>query len=329
MKTVFSGIQPSGNMHIGNYLGAIKQWAGLQNDYKAIFCVVDMHAITVPQDPAELKRMIREIAAVYIACGIDPEKALLFQQSRVSEHAELGWVLNCITPVSWLDRMTQFKDKSRKYGKESVSMGLYDYPVLMAGDILLYNTDLVPVGDDQKQHVEITRDIAGAFNRRYNREFFKLPEYMQIGKAARVMSLKDGRKKMSKSDESGMGCIYLTDDKDTIVKKIKRAKTDSDPEFVHDKEVRPEITNLLNIYAEFSGEEIDDLIDRFSGKGYGKFKQDLADLVVEKVCPIGNKIKDLMQNQDYLEGILKSHSLKAKKIASESFGKVKEIVGLE
>jgi len=328
MKTVFSGIKPSGNLHLGNYLGAIKQWVGLQDKYECIFSVVDMHAITVPQEPKELRRTIKEIAAIYIACGIDPEKVILSQQSRISEHAELGWILNCITPVSWLDRMTQYKDKSKKYGKDKIGMGLYDYPVLMAADILLYHTDLVPVGDDQKQHVELTRDIAGAFNRRYNVEHFKLPECMRTGKTTRVMSLRDGKSKMSKSDESGMGCIYLTDDRDTIAKKFKRAKTDSIAEFTYDKETRPEVTNLINIYSELSGENIESIIGKFDGQGFGKFKGELADLVIDKIAPIGDKIEELMKNQDYLEGILSKHSLKAKEIASKNFARVKEIVGL-
>jgi len=328
MKTVFSGIKPSGNLHLGNYLGAIKQWVGLQDKYNCIFSVVDMHAITVPQKPEELRKTIKEIVAIYIACGIDPEKVILSQQSRISEHAELGWILNCITPVSWLDRMTQYKDKSKKYGKEKVGMGLYDYPVLMAADILLYHTDLVPVGDDQKQHVELTRDIAGAFNRRYNIEHFNLPECMRMGEATRVMSLKDGTKKMSKSDESGMGCVYLTDDRDLIAKKFKRAKTDSIAEFSYDKETRSEVTNLINIYSEFSGEKIEDILNRFNGQGFGKFKGELAGLVIENIAPIGDKIKELMKNPDYLEGILIEHSLRAKEIASENFKRVKEITGL-
>jgi tryptophanyl-tRNA synthetase len=291
--------------------------------------VVDLHAITVPQNPKELRDTIREIAIVYMACGIDPKKVILYQQSQVSEHAELGWVLNCVTPVGWMKRMTQFKDKSKKYGDENVSMGLFDYPVLMAADILLYDTDLVPVGDDQTQHVEIARDIANAFNSRFDSKCFKLPKAMIIKENARIMSLRDGTVKMSKSDESEQSCIYLMDSADEIAKKIKKAKTDSNPEFSYDKEARPEVTNLLNIYSSVTGEKIEDIINRYNGKGFGVFKNDLAEVVVEAIKPISEKIHDMKKNHDYVDAVLKDGSEKAKVIAEKKMKEVRKIVGFE
>jgi len=330
MKTIFSGLKPSGNFHLGNYLGAVKYWVKLQDqkDTRCMYCVVDSHAITVPQDPKVLRNQIREVAAIYIACGLKPNESILFQQSTVSEHAELGWVLNCVTPAGWMNKMTQFKDKSKKYGLDKVSMGLYDYPVLMAADILLYNTDFVPVGDDQKQHVEMTRDIAQAFNRRYNTDFFKLPEPLMQGNAVRAMSLKDGTSKMSKSDEDSMGCVYLMDDTDLIMKKFKRAKTDSIAEFTYDKEKRPEVANLLDMYSELSDEKVKDIIKRFNGLGFGKFKTELADLVIEKIVPIGEKAKKILKDGKYVEDALKWGNEQAKEIAEEKFKKVKQLVGL-
>jgi len=328
MSVVFSGIQPSGKLHLGNYLGAIKNWVGMQEKNDCMFCVVDSHAITVPQNPIDLKNRIREIAIVYIACGIDPEKSILYQQSRVSGHTELGWILNCVTPMSWLKRMTQFKDKSNKYGIEKVSMGLFDYPVLMASDILLYNVDVVPVGDDQKQHVELARDVAGAFNRQFNVEYFKLPEFYTIKNTTRIMSLKDGTKKMSKSDDSEQSCLYLTDSVDEIKQKIKRAKTDSIPTLSYDKENRPDITNLLNIYSALSEKSVENIISEFQGKGFGAFKESLADVVVESLDPITKKIKDLQKNLDYIDDILIKNSEKANKIAEKRMNEVYKIIGM-
>ncbi|MFC1659064.1 tryptophan--tRNA ligase [Pseudomonadota bacterium] len=327
MGKVFSGIQPSGSLHLGNYLGAIKNWLPLQEQHDCMFCVVDLHAITVPQNPKELKESIREIAIVYMACGIDPKKSILYQQSRVCEHSELAWIFNCITPVGWMRRMTQFKDKSKKYGDENVTMGLFDYPVLMAADILLYDTDLVPVGEDQTQHVEITRDIAIAFNTRFDNDYFKLPKVLSIKETTRIMSLRDGTKKMSKSDESEQSCIYLSDSPEEITKKIKRAKTDFDPEFIYDKKTHPEITNLLNIYSSLSGEKVNGIINRYNGKGFGVFKADLAEIVVESLKPISNKIDDLKKNVDFVDSVLNEGSIRAKEIAEVRVKEIKKIVG--
>jgi tryptophanyl-tRNA synthetase len=328
MSIVFSGVQPSGKLHIGNYLGAIKNWVNLQKDNDCMFCVVDSHAITVPQDPEELRNMIREIAIVYMACGIDPDKSILYQQSRVSEHAELAWILNCVTPMSWMKRMTQFKDKSQKYGMENVSMGLFDYPVLMAADILLYDVDSVPVGEDQKQHVEITRDIAGAFNRQFNCEYFKLPEFSSLKTTTRIMSLKDGTKKMSKSDDSEQSCIYLTDSADEIVNKIKRAKTDSEVGVSYDKDGRPEITNLLNIYSAMSGEKVGDIVKQFEGSGFGDFKSALADVVIAGLKPISDKIAELSRDMGYVDSVLERNSEKARARAERRMKEIYKIVGM-
>src|SRR6201981_1499863 len=249
MNRIFSGIQPSGNLHIGNYLGAIRNWVTLQHDYECIFCIVDLHALTLPQDPDELRQATREVTAAYIAAGIDPERCIIFNQSTVSAHAELAWLLGCLTPLGWLNRMTQFKEKAGKQ-REEAGLGLYAYPVLMAADIILYKATHVPVGEDQKQHIELARDIAGAFNRRYGVEYFPLPEPMMFGAATRVMSLRDGTKKMSKSDASDYSRINMTDDAEAIALKIRKAKTDPLPlpESVKDAEARPEADNLLGIY---------------------------------------------------------------------------------
>ena len=327
-KVAFSGVKPSGVFHLGNYLGAVKNWLKIQEEYKAFFAVMDLHALTVPQDPKELNNRIYEVLSIYLACGLNPEKSLLFKQSDISEHAELGWLLNCITPMGWAERMTQYKDKASKLSPNNITVGLFDYPILMAADILLYNTDIVPVGEDQKQHVELARDIAGAFNRRYKIDFFKLPMPLLQGKALRVMSLQDGRKKMSKSDESGLGCIYLTDDVDVMVKKIKKAKTDSLMTITYDKENRPEVANLLNIFSELSGETIENLIKIFDGKGFGNFKNELADVLVSKLSPISQEIKRLKENRNYLDEILLNGKDKAEIIAEATVSRVKQIMGL-
>lgn len=326
-KIVFSGVKPSGNFHLGNYLGAVKNWVKMQNEYSCIYSIMDLHAITVPQDPRELRNLTKEVLATYLACGINVNKSLLYRQSDVSEHAELGWLLNCITPMGWAERMTQFKDKASKLSANNIMVGLFDYPVLMAADILLYNTDLVPIGEDQKQHVELTRDLAGAFNRRYSVNYFKEPIPLIQGQTTRVMSLQDGTKKMSKSDESGLGCVYLLDDTDTIMKKVKKAKTDSDDCLTYDEDNRPEVANLLNIFSELSGESIGSLINIFDGKGFGVLKSELGELLVEKIVPIGNEINKLKQDELYLISILEEGKEKAKVIAEKNLKEIKNIMG--
>lgn len=326
-KIVFSGVKPSGNFHLGNYLGAVKNWVKMQNEYSCIYSIMDLHAITVPQDPRELRNLTKEVLATYLACGINVNKSLLYRQSDISEHAELGWLLNCITPMGWAERMTQFKDKASKLNASNIMVGLFDYPILMAADILLYNTDLVPIGEDQKQHVELTRDIAGAFNRRYNVNYFKEPIPLIQGQTTRVMSLQDGTKKMSKSDESGLGCVYLLDDTDTIIKKVKKAKTDSDDFLSYDEDNRPEVANLLNIFSELSGESIGSLINIFDGKGFGVLKSELGELLVEKIIPIGNEINKLKQDELYLTSILEDGKEKAKVIAEKNLKEIKNIMG--
>ena len=283
MDRLFSGIQPSGNLHLGNYLGAIKQWVELQDTYEAVFCVVDMHAITVPQDPAELRRKTIEIAKIYLASGIDPQKSTLFVQSHVPGHAELGWILNTIATMGELGRMTQFKDKMQKKGVDASSVGLFDYPVLMAADILLYDTAVVPVGEDQKQHVELTRDLALRFNGRFG-ETFVIPEPLIQREGARIMGLDDPTKKMSKSAASEYNYIALSDDADTIRKKVKKAVTDSGSEIVY-RDDKPALKNLINIYTLLSGKKVDEVEALYQGKGYGDFKMDLAEVIVDFLVP--------------------------------------------
>ena len=278
MNRIFSGVQPTGNLHLGNYLGAIRNWVVLQKNYDCIFCIVDLHALTVPQDPAQLKAQTREVTAAYIASGIDPERCVIFNQSMVAGHAELAWLLSCLTPLGWLNRMTQFKEKAGKQ-RDEAGLGLYAYPVLMAADIILYKATHVPVGEDQKQHLELARDIAGAFNRRYGVEFFPLPEPMIFGAATRVMSLRDGSKKMSKSDASDYSRVNMTDDAETIALKIRKAKTDPLPlpESVKDAEARPEADNLLGIYAALADISREQAVARWAGKNFSEFKTALAD----------------------------------------------------
>src|SRR5579862_1936085 len=281
MNRIFSGIQPTGNLHLGNYLGAIRNWVALQHDYDCIFCIVDLHAITVPQDPAQLRAQTREVTAAYIAAGIDPERCIIFNQSMVPGHAELTWLLGCLTPLGWLNRMTQFKEKAGKQ-REEAGLGLYAYPVLMAADIILYKATHVPVGEDQKQHLELARDIAGAFNRRYERDFFPLPEPQIFGAAARVMSLRDGTKKMSKSDTSDYSRINMTDDADAIRQKIRKAKTDPHPmqPTVAEAQTRPEAENLLSIYAALADKSLEATVAEFAGSPFSRFKETLIDLAV-------------------------------------------------
>jgi tryptophanyl-tRNA synthetase len=325
-KRIFSGIQPSGNLHIGNYLGALKRWVDIQNEAEPIFCIVDSHAITVPQDPKVLRSKIRELAGIYLAAGIDPEKSIVFVQSDVSAHAELGWILNCFTPMGWMERMTQFKDKTQKEGRERSSVGLFDYPVLMAADILLYDTDEVPVGEDQKQHVEIARDIAQKFNSTYG-ETLKLPNPTISDVGARIMSLVEPEKKMSKSDSNPNGAISILDTPDQIRSKIMKATTDSIGTIKFDKS-RPGIYNLLEMYEILSNENRSDIEAKFEGKGYGDFKKDLSELVVNSLKPLQDKYNELIENPEKLEQILKNGAEKARLIADKKLKEVKEKVGL-
>ena len=330
-KKIFSGVQPTGNLHLGNYLGAIKNFVELSNDKnnECIFCVVDLHAITVSQDPKELRDNIRETVATFIASGIDPERNIIFNQSKVSAHSEAAWILSCIAKMGWLNRMTQFKEKAGK-DKEKASIGLYSYPVLMAADILLYDTSHVPVGDDQKQHLELSRDIAQKFNNDFNvNDFFKVPEPLIQKEFSRIMSLKDGLKKMSKSEISDQSRINLTDDKDQIINKIKKAKTDALPMPSSDKELlkRPEVKNLIGIYSSLKGLNFEKVIKEFSGKNFSDFKESLSQVLVDKIIPISVEIKKLLQDRNYLDEILLNGSKKADKIASHKMKKIHEIIG--
>ena len=329
MNRIFSGVQPSGNLHIGNYLGAIKNWVSLQKSFECIFCIVDLHALTVKQNPKELPKNTLEVTAAYIASGIDPEKTLIFNQSAVPVHAELTWILSCITPLGWLNRMTQFKEKAGKK-KESAVLGLYSYPVLMAADVLAYKATHVPVGEDQKQHLELARDIAGSFNRIYNTNFFPLPEPQIFGEATRVMSLRDGMKKMSKSDESDFSRINMTDTKDLIVKKIQKAKTDTGvlPSKKEDLKNRPEVENLLGIYAAFNDKKLNLVMEEMAGKNFVEFKKLLTETVLEKMEPVSKKINELLNNIDYLKKILDIGKEKAHQIAFKHLKEIKKIVGL-
>lgn len=323
---IFSGVQPTGNLHLGNYLGAIRNWVQMQKNYECIFCIVDMHAITVPQDPAALRNATREVTATYIACGINPDTATIFHQSAVSVHAELAWILNCFTPLGWLNRMTQFKEKAGKQ-RDNALLGLYSYPVLMAADILGYKATHVPVGEDQKQHLELARDIAGAFNRRYGVEFFPLPEPVITGQATRVMSLQDGTKKMSKSDPSEKSRINLTDDADTIATKIRKAKSDMIEGLSWDPENRPEAVNLINIFSTLSGENCEDIVARYASSGFAPFKKDLADVAVAHLAPITARMRELMADVGYIDSILRKGAQNADAIAQPILAEVKDLVG--
>ena len=327
MNRIFSGVQPTGNLHLGNYLGAIKNWVRMQDDFECIYCIVDLHAITIPQDPAELIANTREVTAGLIAAGIDPERSIIFNQSRIAAHAELAWLLNCFTPLGWLNRMTQFKEKAGKK-RDNAVLGLYAYPVLMAADILLYHATHVPVGEDQKQHLELSRDIAGAFNRNYDQDYFPLPEPLILGEATRVMSLRDGRAKMSKSEASENSRINLTDDAEAIQHKIRRAKTDSEPGMSFDPENRPEAANLLGIYAALADENVDAVTARFTGKGFAEFKVELAELAVAKLEPIAAKMRRLMASADYIDEVLRKGAERAAGIAVPNLAEIKKIIGL-
>lgn len=320
-KKILSGVQASGNLHLGNYLGAIRNWVKLQEQNKCTFFIADLHAITVPIKPEDLNNSIYNTVATYIACGIDPNKSCIFIQSSIQAHAELAWLLTCHTPMGWLKRMTQFKDKAGK-GQDKASTGLFTYPILMAADILLYDADYVPVGEDQKQHIELARDIAGAVNRHIGEDLLKLPEPMIAKTATRIMSLKDGNKKMSKSDPSDNSRINLTDDKDIISSKIKKAKTDSFEYISYDKENRPEISNLLEIFANLSDHKLADIEDNYKNKGMANFKNDLADLVIGHISPIKDKYDQLISDKKYLEGILKN----GKEAASQTANQTNKII---
>jgi len=327
-QRVFSGVQPSGNLTLGNYLGAIKNWVGLQDSHETIFCVVDLHAITVWQDPDVLRDATREVAAGMIASGIDPKKSIIFNQSQVSAHAELAWIFNCVARMGWLNRMTQFKEKAGKH-KERASVGLYVYPDLMAADILVYQATHVPVGADQKQHLELTRDIAQKFNNDYGVEFFPEVEPLIFGEATRVMSLRDGTAKMSKSDPSENSRINLTDDRDLIAKKIRKARTDSEPlpGSMDELEGRAEAKNLINIFAALSGKTASDVCSEYEGQGFADFKRDLADLSVDILGPITEEMARLMADKTYLDNILREGADKADKVASPILREVQDIVG--
>jgi tryptophanyl-tRNA synthetase len=321
-KRIFSGAQPTGNVHLGNYLGALRNWVNLQHEYESFFCIVNLHAITIPQDPKLLAEKTRELARIYLAVGIDPDISTVFVQSDLPQHAELTWILNCVARMSELERMTQFKDKSRK--SENVSAGLFDYPVLMASDILLYQTDLVPVGEDQRQHLELTRDLAIRFNRDYG-DTFRVPEAYIPKVGARIMSLSDPTKKMSKSDDEPNGCVMLLDDPDVISRKFKRAVTDSGTEIRFD-DSRPAITNLLTIYQLLTGQQTDEIESHFAGKGYAQLKQDLADVTVEFLRPFQERVKGI--GPEELNRILDQGREKANQIASTTLANVHAAMGI-
>ena len=330
-KKIFSGVQPTGNLHLGNYLGAIKNFVELNEDKEnnCIFCVVDLHAITVKQDPKELRNNIRETVATFIASGIDPKKSIIFNQSMVTAHSEAAWILSCTARTGWLSRMTQFKEKAGK-DKEKASVGLYSYPVLMAADILLYDATHVPVGDDQKQHLELCRDIAQKFNNDFGAEdFFKVPEPLIQKEFSRIMSLKDGSKKMSKSELSDLSRINLTDDADQIINKIKKAKTDPLPMPSSNEELdkRHEAKNLIGIYSSLTDTKLEKSINEFSGKNFSEFKEKLSQVLVEKISPISKEISKLLAEESFLDSILLEGSEKANKIASKKMKKIHEIVG--
>ena len=330
-KKIFSGVQPTGNLHLGNYLGAIKNFVELTKDQKneCIFCVVDLHAITVKQNPKELRDNIRETVATFIAAGIDPKKNIIFNQSKVSAHSEAAWILSCVARMGWLNRMTQFKEKAGK-DTEKASIGLYSYPILMAADILLYDATHVPVGDDQKQHLELCRDIAQKFNKDFDvRDFFKTPEPLIQKEFSRIMSLKDGLKKMSKSELSDLSRINLTDSQNEILNKIKKAKTDPKPmpDNISELNERPEARNLLGIYGSLNDLSLENSMKQFSGKNFSEFKESLSQVLINKIAPITTEIKKLLKEKKYLDDILLDGCRKANEIAAQKMKKIHEIVG--
>ena len=325
---IFSGVQPTGSLHLGNYLGAIRNWARLQDEFEAIYCVVDLHAVTAPHDPKELSRATREVTAGLIASGIDPARSIILNQSMVPEHAELSWLFNCVARLGWLNRMTQFKEKAGK-NRDQASVGLYAYPVLMAADILAYKATHVPVGEDQKQHLELTRDIAQSFNSTYGLDFFPLPEPQIFGSATRVMSLRDGTKKMSKSDESDYSRINMTDGADEIAQKIRKARTDPDPlpGTVDGLAERPEALNLASSYAALEDIEIDQVIQENQGQGFSSFKKALADLAVVRLGPVGNEMKRLTAESGEIDKVLADGAERATQLSRPIVAEVREIMG--
>ncbi|MDX1923932.1 MAG: tryptophan--tRNA ligase [Rickettsiaceae bacterium] len=325
-KRVVSGIQPTGNIHLGNYLGAIKNWVNMQNEYDSFFFLADLHAITLDQNPEELRNEVYKQAASLIALGIDPSKSTLFIQSQVREHCELTWILGCTCPTGWLKRMTQFKDKSSKKDEVSSRWGLFSYPILMASDILLYEADLVPTGEDQKQHVELTRDLAESFNRKFQINCFKVPEPLITGSATRIKSLRDGTKKMSKSDPSDQSRINITDSEDEIIDKIKKAKTDS-LDYISYEESRLEVSNLLEIFASITERNPDAIALEYRDLGFGKFKKDLGEILAHHLNPINKQYKLIRDDKQYLQSILKQGAEKASDQASSVMERVKNVVG--
>ena len=330
-KKIFSGVQPTGNLHLGNYLGAIKNFVKLNNDDEndCVFCVVDLHAITIKQDPKELRNNIRETVATFLACGINPKKSIIFNQSTVPAHSEATWLLSCVARMGWLNRMTQFKEKAGK-DKEKASIGLYSYPILMAADILLYDATHVPVGEDQKQHIELSRDIAQKFNNDYGvKDFLKVPEPLIQKEFSRIMSLKDGTKKMSKSEISDLSRINLTDNKDSIINKIKKAKTDPLPlpASLNELNERPEAKNLLGMYSSLTNSNLEKTVNEFVGKNFSEFKEKLSQVLVEEINPISQEIKKLINDKEFLDKILLDGHKKANKIASNKVKKMQEILG--
>ncbi len=338
MNRIFSGVQPTGNLHLGNYLGAIRNFVTLQNDYESIFCVVDMHAITVWQNPEELRRHTREVTAAYLAAGIDPKQSIIFNQSQVAAHAELAWIFNCVARLGWLNRMTQFKEKAGKH-KENASAGLYVYPNLMAADILVYKATHVPVGEDQKQHLELARDIAQKFNNDFGNDFFPLTEPLILGSATRVMSLRDGTRKMSKSEASDMSRINMTDDADAIAQKVRKAKTDTEAmpglEALDDsdrvseaaRKARPEAFNLIGIHAALADQSLSDVLSEFAGQPFSGFKKALTDLAVDKLGPIGAEMKRLMASPDHVDAVLRDGGERARALATPILEEVYDLVG--
>ena len=329
-KRVFSGVQPTGNLHLGNYLGAIKNFVELQNKFECVYCIVDLHAITNHQDPKELKSNILETIATFVASGLDPEKNIIFNQASVSAHSELAWIFNCVARIGWMNRMTQFKEKAG-VNKENASVGLLVYPNLMAADILIYKATHVPVGQDQKQHLELTRDIAKKFKNDFKCEnYFPIVEPLIPKEISRVMSLRDGKKKMSKSEDSDHSRVNLKDDKDIIDKKIKKAKTDNNPipSEINGLENRDEAKNLISIYASLNGIKVSEILKEFGGKNFSTFKSKLSESLIERICPIGNEIKKLLKDKNYLNKILEQGSKKADIIAKKNLKEIYEIIGL-
>ncbi len=328
MERIFSGVQPTGNLHLGNYLGAIRNWVRLQDNYECLFSVVDLHAVTVWQDPEELRANTRNVAAALIASGIDAKKHIIFNQSQVPGHAELAWIFNCVARLGWLNRMTQFKEKAGK-NKENASVGLYAYPILMAADILLYRGTHVPVGEDQKQHLELARDIAGKFNNDFGVDFFPIVEPLILGAATRVMSLRDGTSKMSKSDPSALSRIDMTDDDELIAQKIRKAKTDASdlPGSPEEFDGRPEAANLMDIYAALADEDIAAVCQQFGGKQFSVFKQDLADLAIAKLGPVRDELRRLMDDPTHVDGLMADGVRRARAIAEPILAEVHDIVG--